>query len=389
MANEMIFEIEKKKDFYHNLLVDFLAKSNDYALSEILKRSVFEIHTGYDHYTEFGRDEIGHKINIYMEKDDFLSILPTIDPLKENLRKLFNKLYRVDNEYLVVEVMPNDISFKLDTTTNQIYTNNCMPSIENSDLDRIWGNRNSLKVFISHRDKDKIIANKIQKELIGFNISSFVAHNDIEVTKEWEKEILRALQSMDILVAYITDNFFNSIWTNQEIGFALGRNIFVLPIKNGFVPHGFISAIQAMQYSDINICNQILSVLIKSETLQKNVHSAVIDNIIRLFSDSYSWARAEEIFLLLENAKYISEEQETAIVNAFYTNPQVNSSFILNGYNFRGQKKEGEFCRILNSLTQKNYSTNKSGNYTGVLLYTNGKLVDNPAMHSLDDAVPF
>ena len=46
------------------------------------------------------------------------------------------------------------------------------------------------KIFISYSVKDKEIAGKVKDILSRFNISAFLAHQDIEVSEEWEKRIL-------------------------------------------------------------------------------------------------------------------------------------------------------------------------------------------------------
>ncbi len=85
-----------------------------------------------------------------------------------------------------------------------------------------------------------------EKELSKYNISCFVAHEDIEPNEEWLKCIEDALMSMDIMLALVTENFDKSKWTCQEIGFALGRSIPIISIKNGMDPFGFFGKKQAI-----------------------------------------------------------------------------------------------------------------------------------------------
>jgi hypothetical protein len=73
-----------------------------------------------------------------------------------------------------------------------------------------------------------------------------VAHEDIHPTLEWQLEIEKALWNMDAFLAVHTVGFRNSIWTQQEIGFALGRGIKVISLKMGEDPTGFISKRQAL-----------------------------------------------------------------------------------------------------------------------------------------------
>ena len=81
-----------------------------------------------------------------------------------------------------------------------------------------------------------------------FGISCFVAHSDIEPTRTWQKEIEKALFSMDVLIALMTEDFSDSNWTDQEIGVAIGRNVLILPIRMGADPYGFIGKYQAISF---------------------------------------------------------------------------------------------------------------------------------------------
>ncbi|WP_072370601.1 toll/interleukin-1 receptor domain-containing protein [Hyphomicrobium sp. NDB2Meth4] len=79
-----------------------------------------------------------------------------------------------------------------------------------------------LRLFLSHRDSHKHVAHALAQELEEYGISSFVAHDTIEPDAEWLVEINRALNTMEIMLALISDDFHESVWTNQEVGFALG-----------------------------------------------------------------------------------------------------------------------------------------------------------------------
>lgn len=76
---------------------------------------------------------------------------------------------------------------------------------------------------------------------------SIIAHQDIEPSREWQAEIEAALASMHILVALVEPGFRESSWTDQEVGFALGREVEVIPLLAGQIPHGFIAKIQGIQ----------------------------------------------------------------------------------------------------------------------------------------------
>lgn len=109
-----------------------------------------------------------------------------------------------------------------------------------------WAGVKSFRLFLSHLSKDKLVATRLKGCLEAYGISGFVAHEDIHPTLEWQDEIERALRTMDALVAIHTVGFSASIWTQQEVGYALGRGVKIISFKMGEDPTGFISRKQAL-----------------------------------------------------------------------------------------------------------------------------------------------
>lgn len=103
------------------------------------------------------------------------------------------------------------------------------------------------RLFLSHISAFKEKTAHLQHALRPFGISAFVAHEDIEPTKEWLTEIEKALFSMDALVAILTPGFNDSKWTDHEVGIAIGRGLLVIPIRKGLDPYGFIGKFQGLQ----------------------------------------------------------------------------------------------------------------------------------------------
>ena len=63
------------------------------------------------------------------------------------------------------------------------------------------------------------------------------------------EEIDLALRSMHALSALLTPDFHLSDWTDQEVGFALGRGVLVVPVRLGLDPYGFIGKVQGLSGS--------------------------------------------------------------------------------------------------------------------------------------------
>lgn len=105
------------------------------------------------------------------------------------------------------------------------------------------------RLFLSHISSVKVKITALQRSLRPYGISAFVAHEDIEPTKEWQDEIEKALLSMDALAAILTPGFHESKWTDQEVGVAVGRELLIIPIRRGLDPYGFIAKFQGLQTS--------------------------------------------------------------------------------------------------------------------------------------------
>ncbi len=111
---------------------------------------------------------------------------------------------------------------------------------------RNWQGTTKFRLFINHIAKDKDKTTRLRDCLTPYAISAFVAHEDIHPTLEWQGEIERALFNMDAFLAIHTVGFKDSVWTQQEIGFAVGRCVKIISLKMGENPTGFISKTQAL-----------------------------------------------------------------------------------------------------------------------------------------------
>ena len=192
---------------------------------------------------------------------------------------------------------------------------------EAKGLNRLWG-PGAIRIFISHVAKDRALAAKIRDGLTEFEIASFVAHEDIEPTAEWQTEIKRALFSMGMFVALLAEGFSESKWTDQEVGIAIGRDVPIVPVSLGVDPYGFIGkyqAIRGISKSWDQILDRILGVLFKRDGIREEA----VDAFIKRVADADSFARANSLARYLPMIDQLSSDQEQSLVEAFNTNSQV------------------------------------------------------------------
>ncbi len=189
---------------------------------------------------------------------------------------------------------------------------------------------NTFALFISHCDKDKVLAKNIKNYMVKYGVSSFVAHEDINPSAEWINEIENALFSMDTMLALLTDGFSNSVWTNQEVGFAYGRNIFILSVRLGEDPSGFVGKFQALRpksNSAENIAKQIVVHLLghkrTTTKMQKSYFHALANT--STFAESEKWAE------ILPHIAVSTKEATDILISSYNDNPQAYDCYDLNG----------------------------------------------------------
>lgn len=191
---------------------------------------------------------------------------------------------------------------------------------KNGDIDsaHIWGDSNRFKLFISHLAEYKQDAALIKNELDSFGISSFVAHEDIKPGTKWKEEIKKALSTMDGFLALMHQGFHDSPWTDQEIGFALSRNVKIISINQGCVPQGFISQHQALSCDITNVPLRILEMLMSEIRM--------VDSYILCVKNCGSFDRANQLAKLLPFITELKKNQTHELITAFNENRQVNQS---------------------------------------------------------------
>ncbi len=183
-----------------------------------------------------------------------------------------------------------------------------------------------IRLFISHRDNYKREARELADELEGYGISSFVAHESIEAGKQWQNEIMLGLKTMDVMLAFITDDFAGSVFCDQEVGFALGRGIPVVSIKlEGADPPGFISNLQALG-GDISETASYAAKVFNLVVDAVGQRDKVTEGLLEAFVAAPSWSDAEYRFERMNSfVTHLSEQQERRLVGGYNRNDQLQN----------------------------------------------------------------
>lgn len=200
----------------------------------------------------------------------------------------------------------------------------------NPDNLSIWTPGN-LRLFISHRDTHKVAARQLAVALSSYGICAFVAHDTIEPMTTWQREIEKGLETMEVMLAFLTDNFHESPWTNQEIGYALGKAIPIISLKfERKDPVGFIGTKQALR-GDLNNVERSALPIYRLLIEKLGQHGRLRQTLISAFCAAPNFNETRDRFdRLCETVSTLSDNEISQIQEAYSSNEQLNGAFYLN-----------------------------------------------------------
>jgi len=147
------------------------------------------------------------------------------------------------------------------------------------------------KLFMGHVSEHMVFVGAVKSALAEYGIDGFVAHEDINPSKEWQDEIVDALSSCQAIAVFLHKGFHESAWTDQELGYCLARDVKVIPLRFDLIPYGFIGKFQAATCSQLNpeqVAKTIFDVLIKE------ARSEVEEAMVYAFANSTSYKQASD-----------------------------------------------------------------------------------------------
>ena len=172
------------------------------------------------------------------------------------------------------------------------------------------------RVFISHLAEFRRFTGDIQRELMFYGMSAFVAHNDIDPTAEWQNEIELGLATCDAMLVLPHPGFHESYWTDQEIGYAMGRGAMIATVRLGLDPYGFIGRFQALdghEKSAKALACELFDILRRHPKTQRRVAHGIVE----CFAQSNSFDVARQNMSLLEQLAHwdasLSDHARTAL----------------------------------------------------------------------------
>ncbi len=193
-------------------------------------------------------------------------------------------------------------------------------------IDPPFWRKRMFRLFITHLSGEKVLAAQLQEALLNFGISAFVAHNDIEPTLEWQSQIETALATADSLVALLHPAFHVSNWTDQEIGFAMGRGLPVFAVRFGQDPYGFIGRFQGFTGGD-KTSEALARELFDAYRKNKQTRKRMGEVLLNLLEDCSSFALAKSRISYLEQLEVWDASFVPRLEATLEANSQISGSW--------------------------------------------------------------
>lgn len=254
-----------------------------------------------------------YRAELSVPADSLAEVAAAKSEVEEKITDTLEETISLPNEFV------SSVSLVVDTLRKSV----THPQLSGEDISRIWGT-GTFRLFFSHKSGHKANVAKIKEELSILGVSCFVAHEDIEPTKEWQNEIERALNSMDIMAALLTQDFHSGSWTDQEVGFAFGRGIPIIAVKlEGADPRGFIGKFQAVASDWVSAPQKIAKLLFS--------HSEMVDAYVEAMKNCSSFDNANKLAEMLPEIKDCSKTQVQGMLEAYNENTEISHAFGFNG----------------------------------------------------------
>lgn len=294
-----------------NVLVGLYRHQNKPDIVDILERA--NAHIELIDYDNWNGGTYTYALRLDVPISVFATIESRVKEIEKSIEGKLELMYRsLTNEYLnSVTIIPVTGSAAIGPK----------PKPAESQTEHLW-RPGLFRLFLSHVSAHKVAIAGLKNDLLLRGISGFVAHEDIAPSLEWESEIDLALRSMDALLALLTHEFHSSKWTDQEVGFALGRGVLVIPVRLGLNPYGFIGKVQGLAGSleqSEDMADTLVQTLLNHPSTQRAMRKALVSAL----QSAFSYDNARKLSRIIARVKDFTDEEKRDLQHACKDNNQV------------------------------------------------------------------
>ncbi|HMD86917.1 MAG TPA: toll/interleukin-1 receptor domain-containing protein [Terriglobia bacterium] len=319
--SEREFQLSKDIEHYLAVLSKIYTKAGDRQKLDILVNSQIRVHEEWD-YDNWDGGTYGHALFITAPEATYLDSVGRRKQLQNEIKADLNKIHNVPHEFISDVFLETEKVEDRDWRRESGALQSRQRAITPATRQRIWG-EDGYRVFLSHKADVKKKAAELKERMQKFGASCFVAHQDIHPTKEWQEEIENALASMDAFVALLTETFHDSLWTDQEVGYALARGVPIIAVKLGIDPYGFIGKFQALASTWDEAPEKVVSLLMTEPRM--------VDAYIAALPRCANFDEGNTLSHVLPSIRELSNAQADRLMSTFNLDSQLQGSFGFNG----------------------------------------------------------
>ncbi len=304
------------------------SSQNSNAICELLVNSHATIDFA-DGYVDFGHWVNNYEVTLATSIVLYSRIAPVLNDTREMIRRVLNDVHQANGEHVSNVKIKIDQQNITDWRKQTGLLHDGQMNYAQAEADSLWGQ--GLRIFISHASEQKEKASALGGLLENEGMSVFIAHEDIHPTREWQREIEKALSSMDAFVALLTEEFKLSDWCSQELGFAVARSVPTFPVKMGADPYGFIGKFQALGACFLEVKREVkLHFIDHPKMLATKL--AKFSKFTRDVERSRNFEESNDLACRLPEFDAVSDEQADKLAEAVNRNAQVRDSW---GFNLK------------------------------------------------------
>jgi TIR domain len=321
LAENQKYELSTGIERYLAALSKLYAQDGKRELQQLIVNAQIRVAEGWS-YDNWNGGTYGHAVYLTIPDALFMPIAKDRDQFQKEIAQDLNNLHNVQNEFIAqifIEMEFSDDGEWRKESGLQLATNR---AVSREAAKRVWED-DSFRIFLSHKSEVKRETAALKTRLQQFGASAFVAHEDIHPTKEWQDEIENALATMDAFVALMTDQFHDSDWTDQEVGYALARGVPIIAVRLGRNPYGFLGKFQGLSSDWNSAAQDIVKLLINREQM--------ISAYIRALRDCPNFDTGNLLSSVLANIQHLSTQQMDELIDAYNANGELRGSFGFSG----------------------------------------------------------
>jgi hypothetical protein len=227
--------------------------------------------------------------------------------------------------------------------------------------------KSSFHIFLSHSTKDLNAILDIKNELEKYGFLVFVAHKDIMTSATWIDEIERELQNCKIFIAFLTQNFKESDWCDQESGIAYLNNLKIVPINGDGKTnsYGFLNKFQSKSLLfkpkprttgeenkfQEDVKRVIVDILLRDDEILRLIKKSAIERL----GSIKSYNESDSIFSKFFGLRPFSDDESKSIILTANSNAQIYGAALFN----KGVKESLESIISSSSLTIQSLAETK------------------------------